>query len=316
MKKPHVEIILPVYNETENLSLLFIKLEEIKNILISEAQISFLIINDGSNEETNKIITSIYKSRDDVRVIELIHNFGHSAALTCGIDFFDADAAVIMDADLQDDPKLIPEMFKKWKSGMKTIVAERTSRKEKGRLFFKLFYYLFHKFNRSLPPIDFGTFCFLDRTIIERIRGYSERNRYFPGLVSLSSNTVVSLPFQRNARNSGKSKVGVWGLINLALTAILSFSTIPIRIVSVVGIVFAFFGFIVGLWVLYQKLFTTYAITGWASTVTSISFIGGLQLICLGVIGEYIARIYEETKKRPPYIVEKVRSLKKEEKAA
>lgn len=292
------------------------RLDKVKDQLQNEADCSFLFVNDGSMDGTPELLDRIYRERGDVRVIDLIHNFGHSAAITCGIDHFKGDIAILMDADLQDDPTSIAQMYEHWKAGKKTVVAERGTRKEKNRILFKTFYYIFHKFNRRLPPINFGTHCLLDRSVVDRIGRLKEKNRYFPGLVSFSSGKIQPIRFDRHARTHGESRVGMFGLINLAVTALLSFSTVPVRLVSIIGLLAAVIGFGTGLYVLYQKFFTDNAILGWASTIAGISFASGIQLLCLGIIGEYMARIYDEVKERPVYFVERTLEKTAKKKAA
>lgn len=303
MSQPHIEIILPVYNERENLPLLIRHLDAAKKEVESDAKVTYLFIDDGSLDGSNEILRRWHEERSDVRVIELLHNFGHSAALACGIDHFRADAAIVMDADMQDPPGALKEMFEAWRNGAKTVVIERGKRPEKRGYLFRTFYFLLRKTARNLPPIDFGTHSLLDATVVARLRLLKERNRYFPGLVGFSSAEITPLKYDRGQRAHGESRVGMWGLINLALTAFLSFSNAPIRVVSVMGLICSAGALIGATTIVGIKLLTDRAIPGWASTMSLMFFSSGIQLLCLGILGEYVARIYDEVKQRPLYLV-------------
>lgn len=304
--KPHIEVILPIYNEVRNIEPLLNMLDEVQFQLSSTAKMSYLFINDGSKDGSEEILHQIYRDREDVRVIDFIHNFGHGSALFCGVEHFHGDVGVFMDADLQDNPYAIVDMFNAWMNGAKTVVAERNSRKEKGKIFFQLFYLILHKIAQNLPPIDFGTFCLLDNTVIQRLKFHQEKHRYFPGLVTLCSNKIHSVKVDRLHRKHGKSRVGTWGLISLAITAFISFSITPVRLVSLMGLLCSIIALGSGITFIAIKIFTPLAIPGWASVMTLIALSSGIQLLCLGMIGEYMARLYEEVKGRPNYIVERV----------
>lgn len=315
-KLPHIEVILPVFNERENLEPLVRALDGAAAKLKGTATMSYLFVNDGSSDGTTEELYRLHESRPDVRVVDLLHNFGHGAALSAGVDHFKGDIAVVMDADLQDDPDSIADMLEEWKKGSRTVVAERGERKERNSWAFRSFYFLLHKVARQLPPIDFGTHCLLDASVIERLRQLPEKNRYFPGLVSYSSGAIKPLPFARGARAHGESRVGTMGLINLALTACLSFSNAPVRLVSALGLLCAVVATGIGIGIMGVKLFTDRAIPGWASIMTTAMLGNGVQLFCLGLIGEYVARIYDEVKQRPVYFVHRVLEREKAKKGA
>jgi len=302
-KAPHIEAVIPVYNEAESLPLLLSQLDRARASLGTDATLSYLFINDGSTDGTTDLLRTLHTQRGDIRVVELLHNFGHSAALACGLDYFKGDLALFMDADLQDSPSALPHLFSKWKTGAKTVVVERSERPEKYGFLFKLFYFLLRKSSRNLPPINFGTHSLLDKSVVERMRAHKERNRYFPGLVAMSSEKIEALPFPRGERKHGTSRVGFWGLSHLALTAFLSFSSAPIRLVSFIGCLCSLGALLGASIIVGVKLFTNWAIPGWASTLSLLFFSSGVQLLCLGILGEYVARIYEEVKQRPLYWV-------------
>ncbi len=307
--KLSLEVVMPIYNERGNLPELIRLLDNSLALFRKEFSISYLFIDDGSKDGSLDFLLQLHQSRSDIRIVKLLHNFGHGAALTCGISHSRGDLAVFMDADLQDSPSAIPLLLEKWKLTKKTVVAERGGRQERLRIFFKSFYFLLHKLSKTIPPISFGTFCILDRTVIQHMNQVKERIRYFPGLVSYCSSGIESVVIDRDSRFSGKSRVGFFGLIHLAMTAFLSFSSFPIRMISLLGVISSSLAFFLGCYILYQKLFTDHAIVGWASTMTSIAFGTGLELLCLGLIGEYIARIYEEVKARPMFLIENTYEL-------
>lgn len=303
---PHIEIVLPIYNEEKNILPLLELLDAAKSSLRGQATVSFLFINDGSSDHSQKILHRLFNERGDIRVVDFIHNFGHSSALAAGLKYFRGDIAVFMDADLQDSPAALQEMLQAWKRGARTVVAERGSRKERHQFFIRTFYYLLHKSSRRLPPIAFGTFCLLDRTVVERMRQLSETTRYFPDLVAFASKQITAIRIDRESRAHGRSRVGALGLINLALTALLSSSSSPVKLVSVLGLLCSGAAFVGTCIFLSLKLFTPLAIPGWASTMTLMAFASGIQLLCLGIIGEYVARIYDEVKQRPLFLVDSI----------
>jgi dolichol-phosphate mannosyltransferase len=303
----------------KNIQPLLKQLDAVADQMSAEATFGFLFINDGSKDGTRQLLHRIFRERTNLRIVDLIHNFGHGAALACGLDHCRGDIAVFMDADQQDTPSTIPALFAAWKQGAKTVVAERGERTERMRWLFHGFYFLLHRVARRLPPINYGTFCLLDRSVVERLRQIKERNRYFPGLVGFSSGGVTAIRADRQSRGHGSSRVGVLGLIQLAITALLSFSNAPVRLVSVLGVLFSALSMFCGFSIVGIKLFTNRAIPGWASLMTTSMFGNGLQLLCLGLIGEYIARIYDEVKERPLYLVDRVlekKAAKKPQKAA
>lgn len=304
MKKiPHIEAVVPVFNEVDSLPFLIAQLDKTRIALAGQATLSYLFINDGSTDGTTEFLRTLHTQRRDIRVVELLHNFGHSAALACGLDYFNGDLALFMDADLQDPPEVLPQLFSEWKNGNKTVVVERASRPEKAGVLFNLFYFLLRKTTRKLPPINFGTHSLIDRTVVERMKQHKERNRYFPGLVAYSSSNIKSIPCPRGERLYGKSRVGFLGLSHLALTAFMSYSSAPIRLVSLVGFTCSLGALLGAVIIVSVKLFTPWAIPGWASTMSLLFFASGIQLLCLGILGEYVARIFDEVKGQPLYWV-------------
>lgn len=304
--QPRVEIVLPIFNEVANIVPLLRELDRVAEKLKAEAEIRYLFVNDGSTDGSAQLLARLATQREDLRCVDLIHNFGHAAALAAGIDTFQGDVLVIMDADMQDSPDALIGLFEAWKKGAKTVVVERGERKERSAFAFKAFYFLLHKVARKLPPLNFGTHCLLDATVVRRLRALPERNRYLPGLVAYSSGPIASIRIDRGARLHGESRVGSLGLIQLAMTALLSFSNVPIRLVSFFGLLGAASSLTAGIIFIAIKIFTPLAIPGWASMMTAVAFASGIQLLCLGLLGEYVARIYDEVKQRPLYLIDTV----------
>lgn len=298
---PHIEAVIPVFNEVDSLPFLIAQLDQNRIALAGQATLSYLFINDGSTDGSSDLLRTLHLQRGDVRVIELLHNFGHSAALACGLDNFRGDIALFMDADLQDPPSVLPQLFSEWKKGAKTVVVERSDRPEKLGILFRFFYFLLRKTARHLPPINFGTHSLIDRIVIERMKVHQERHRYFPGLVAFCSQSIRSVPCPRGERRFGRSRVGLGGLWQLALTAFLNYSSAPIRLVSVLGLMCAMSSLGGAFIIIAVKLLTNWAIPGWASTLSLILLASAIQLVCLGILGEYVARIYDEVKGRPLY---------------
>lgn len=303
---PRLEVILPIYNEQENIPLVMAELDKVAGRLSDRAQMTFCFVNDGSSDGSTQMLRELHETRNDVSVIELVRNFGHGSAVLAGIEHSTADAVAVMDADLQDSPELFYQMFNAWERGEKTVVAERTDRSESNRIVFKAFYRLLNLMAKTPTAINFGSHCILDRSIVQRLVQLKERSRFFPGLVSLCSGKICAIPSKRSKRARGASKTGLRGQIQYALIAIIGFSSMPVRMVTAVGFLSAAASICVGMTILGIKLFTDYAIPGWASVMVATSFSCGIQCVCLGIIGEYIARIYDEVKLRPLFLIERV----------
>jgi dolichol-phosphate mannosyltransferase len=300
---PHFAIVIPCYNEQETIPVLWSKLTPIINQLHGSFSVCF--IDDGSTDDTYARLSELAASDSRAQVIRLSRNFGHQPALTAGIENANGDALILMDADLQDRPEAILDFIAKWREGADVVYAVRASRKENAllRAAFKGFYRLMSSASGIKVPMDAGIFGLLDRRVVDVLRAMPERNRYFPGLRAYAGFQQASVLVQRDARHHGKSRVRISGLIKLALDGLIAFSYLPIRMITTIGLLVAASAFCYTLRVLYKKLVSGEAIIGWASTLTAILFLGGLQLVMLGLIGEYIGRIYEEVKRRPYYII-------------
>jgi len=299
-----VSVVIPVYNEELILPVLWSRLKEVCEMEPRLAEVIF--IDDGSTDKTPRIIRDICKKEEKVKYIKLSRNFGHQAALSAGIDLASGDGVVLMDGDLQDRPESIPDFIREWDAGSKVVYAIRVSRRENyvKQCIFSNFYRLLALLSGIKQPLDAGIFSMVDKSVLNIVRNMPEHNRYFPGLRAFAGFEQTGLNIERDERFAGKPRVGFGGLIKLAFDAIFSFSYVPIRLISGVGLIVASIAFCFLVVIGYKKFISHVAILGWSSTLGAVLFIGGLQLVMMGILGEYLARVYEETKRRPQYIIE------------
>lgn len=301
-----ISIIVPCYNEELVIGLTHRRLTNVLSKL--EAKHEIVYVNDGSLDETKNILEGIrLKDIDNVKIINFSRNFGHQIAVTAGIDHAIGKAVILIDADLQDPPELIHEMVKIWKSGYDIVYAQR--KKRKGESLFKLitakiFYRLLSYLSDVKIPVDTGDFRLMDRKVVDVLKNMPERDRFIRGMVTWVGFKQFPLLYDRDERLLGNSKYPFWKMVGFATDGILSFSIKPLRIATFVGFISSFVAFIAILYAFIMR-FIGDPITGWTLMFIAIMFLGGVQLISLGIIGEYIGRIYGETKKRPLYIIEK-----------
>jgi polyisoprenyl-phosphate glycosyltransferase len=312
MKDVRYTIIVPVYDEQDVISESYKKLKQTADSLNETYEIIF--INDGSRDNTQEIIQKICIRDKNVKLINFSRNFGHQVAISAGMDFAEGQAVIIIDADLQDPPELIPLMIKKWKEGFDVVYGRRTSRK--GECFFKkITAFLFYRFLRMLTdvdiPADTGDFRLIDRKVCDVMTEIKERNRFVRGLVSWAGFRQTSVEYVRNKRFAGKTKYPVGKMIRFAANAIISFSYKPLRTATFLGFLLSISGFGYFIFVIYQRLFTDNTVEGWTSIISINLIFFGIVLIILGIIGEYVGRIYDESKNRPLYIVKSATGLKK-----
>lgn len=299
-----VSIIVPVLNEENNIPVLYQRIK--KNLKNFKYEIIF--VNDGSDDQSRKVIEKIIDVDRNVKIINLSRNFGHQIAISCGIDYAQGDAAVIIDADLQDPPEIIPAMIEKWQEGFDVVYAVRKAREGENvlkKLTASIFYRLMRVLSGTKIPLDTGDFRLISKKVILVLRRTREYQRFMRGLVSWVGFSQIGIEFTRGKRFSGKTKYPLFSMIKFALDGILSFSLLPLRIVSLMGIVTVA---ILVLLIFYSFYRTAIGQTvpGWASTTIIILFLGSIQLISIGIIGEYLGRIYIEVKRRPLYIVDSV----------
>jgi glycosyltransferase involved in cell wall biosynthesis len=297
-------IIIPIYNEERTLPELGRRLRESIGRLDGEVEV--ILVDDGSRDDSFSIMREMHRKDGRFKVIHLSRNFGHQIAISAGIDLATGDALVLMDGDLQDPPELLTTMVGHWKSGYQVVYTVKRSRKEHRlkRFAFHSFYRLLQALSSVKIPMEAGNFCLLDRSVASVLRSMPERHRYISGMRAWAGFRQIGVEYDRDARYAGKAQMSFGRLVELALDGIFSFSQAPLRMAVYIGLASAGVSFLGGTFVLYEKLFTDRAILGWASTIVSIAFLGGLILMTLGIIGEYIGRIYDEVKQRPLYIID------------
>lgn len=299
-----VSVLVPMYNEEEVFKRFFDTIEPI--LLQAKINYEIICVDDGSKDATASLIRQ--KSNADPRVKGLIlsRNFGKEAAMTAAIDYAKGDAVIPIDADLQDPPELIPEMIEKWKEGYHVVCAKRVSRDADTLLKRNtagLFYKIFNRLSEVPIPENVGDFRLMDRRVVDEVKRLPEKERFMKGLFCWPGFSTTIIEYERQARSEGETKFNYWKLWNFALDGITSFSTAPIRLGVYLGLGVSVTAFIYGLLILIKTLLTGVDVPGYASLMIAVLFLGGIQLFFLGLLGEYVGRMYKEIKNRPIYIV-------------
>ncbi|WP_313485421.1 glycosyltransferase family 2 protein [Pseudescherichia sp.] len=302
-----ISLVVPVFNEEDTIPIFYNTVREYEGLREHEVEIVF--INDGSKDATESIINAL--SLSDARVVALsfTRNFGKEPALFAGLDYASGDAIIPIDVDLQDPIDVIPRLIEKWLAGADIVLAKRTDRSTDCRLKRKSaewFYKLHNKISNPKIEENVGDFRLMSRQVVDNIKCLPERNLFMKGVLSWVGGRTEVVEYARAERIAGSSKFNGWKLWNLALEGITSFSTFPLRIWSYIGFIVAAISFSYGLWMIVGTLFFGNQVRGYPSLLVSILFLGGVQLMGIGVLGEYIGRIYIEVKKRPRYILKKV----------
>ena len=310
-----ITILVPAYNEEEVLNTFHSEVSK-QATLLPEYEFELLFVNDGSKDNTLGVLKNLKEKDKRVSILSLSRNFGKEIAMAAGLDHVKGDAVIIMDADLQDPPELIPTLIAKWEEGYDDVYAQRISRR--GETIVKkstsyLFYRLLSRLSRVEIQKDTGDFRLLSRKAIEALKKYRETTRYTKGLFSLIGMKKTSVPFHRLPRVAGKTKWNYFGLIGLAIEGITSFTTAPLRVSTYLGVFFAFVAFIYMIIIIAKTILYGDPVQGYPSMISVVLFLGGLQLFSLGILGEYIGRIFLETKKRPLYIIDNYESFEKKE---
>lgn len=307
---PELTVVIPIYNEEENLSALFDRLISV----LEGANIDFeiLFVDDGSSDESPQMLNDLEASDKRVRVIGLARNFGHQVAITAGLDFARGRAVAVMDADLQDPPEVLPDFIAKWREGHEVVYAVRAQRKEGWlkKICYATFYRLLRQVSNIDIPLDAGDFCIMDRRVVDLLNSMPERNRFVRGIRSWVGLRQVGVPFERQKRHAGSSKYTIERLMLLALDGLISFSYVPLRIITLLGLSVSLLSLFMAAFFFIKKLLFALNPPGYASIIVSIFFLAGIQLITLGVIGEYVGRIFEEAKRRPLYVVGRMTGLR------
>jgi dolichol-phosphate mannosyltransferase len=310
-----ISIIVPMYSEEKVARTCYDRLKTV----MDEHQINyeFIFINDGSTDKTIDILKEIAKENDRTKVIDFSRNFGHQNAVTAGIDNALGEAMIIIDADLQDPPELIPQMITKWKEGYDVVYGKRKLRK--GETWFKLltakYFYRFLNYMTDIEiPKDTGDFRLIDRKVAEVFKKMSERNRFIRGMIAWIGFRQTYIEYERDKRFAGETKYPLKKMIKFASDGIVSFSSKPLRIVTVFGFVTVFISICLLIYSIFVKLMGNHIQLGWTSLIVAISFFSGIQLLAIGIIGQYVARIYDESKNRPIYIIKDTMNIESENK--
>lgn len=307
-------IIIPVYNEEAVIEQTYRRLKQVMNFTREPYELIF--VNDGSRDRSAAMIKDFGSQDDTVKLITFSRNFGHQIAITAGMDYASGAAVVVIDADLQDPPELILEMIAKWQEGYDVVYAKRTSRK--GETFFKkqtahLFYRLLRASTDIEIPVDTGDFRLIDRKVCDEMKRLPEKNRYVRGLVSWVGFRQIAVEYERDERLAGESKYPLKKMIKLSLDGITSFSFKPIKMANFAGAILIFSGLMYIAVLLLLKVFTESAIAGWNLVLAMQFLLTGILSTMLGIMGEYIGRIYDEARDRPLYIVRECYGMKKKE---
>jgi polyisoprenyl-phosphate glycosyltransferase len=305
-RPPALSVVIPVYDEQDNLPLLYQRLTAVLEEVEPNYQVVF--VDDGSRDGSLNILRELVEKDDRVILIELARNFGHQVAISAGLDYARGAGVIIMDADLQDPPEVLPQFIAKWREGHDVVYAVRATRRENWlmRIAYAAFYRLLSKIANIHIPLDAGDFCIMDRKVVDLLVGMPERNRFVRGIRSWVGLDQVGLAYQRQARNAGRPKFTFTRLVYLALDGLVSFSYIPLRAITVLGFGVSFISICLAVFYTVKRLTVGLSPPGFATTIVAILFLAGMQLITIGVIGEYVGRIFEEVKRRPLYIVRKV----------
>jgi polyisoprenyl-phosphate glycosyltransferase len=301
-----LSIVIPCYNEeavlTEALSQLKTFCAELSGI-----DVELIFVDDGSRDRTLALLKSYAAADKRIRVVQFARNFGHQIAVTAGIDAARGDAVILIDADLQDPPAVMHEMLSKWREGYDVVYGTRTQRP--GESLFKratalAFYRILNKLSNVPIPLDTGDFRLMSRDVVDSLRAMPERDRFIRGMVSWVGFKQIALPYRRAERFAGESKYPLRKMLRFATDGILSFSTKPLQMSVTLGMFSATLALAGILYAIYLRLFTETWVEGWTALMIAVLFLGGIQLICVGILGEYIGRIYNEVKNRPLYVVQ------------
>lgn len=305
---PKYSFIIPIYNEEETLPEMYRRISAVMARM--DGRVELVLINDGSRDRSLEIIRDLHQQDEQICYLSFARNFGHQIAVTAGLNFVRGQAIVILDADLQDPPELIPDMVEKWRQGYQVVYAQRTQRRKEG--WFKRFTaYAFYRLLKNLAdvdiPTDTGDFCLMDRQVVDALNSMPERNRYIRGLRSWVGFRQTAIRFEREPRFAGEVKYTFHKSFALAVNGLVSFSRVPLRLSTYVGLLAAVAAILMALLVLYWRLFVPHSpLTGFTIILVAIFFLGAVQLVSIGILGEYVGRIYEEVKDRPLYTLAEV----------
>jgi polyisoprenyl-phosphate glycosyltransferase len=308
MPIPRYSIVVPIYNEAETISELYRRVSAVMDSLDDMAEL--ILVNDGSDDRSLEMMRQLHQQDQRVGYINLARNFGHQIAVTAGLNFVRGRVAIVLDADLQDPPELIPVMLDRWREGFDVIYAQRLQRHQEP-WFKRLCAYCFYRVLRQLAdvaiPTDSGDFCALDRQVVDVLNQMPERVRYLRGLRSWVGFRQCAVTFERDPRFAGDVKYTFRKSLKLAVNGLVSFSQVPLRLSTYVGLMAAVAAIVMVLLILYWRLFIPNSpLTGFTLILVAIFFLGAVQLVSIGILGEYVGRIYEEVKGRPLYTISEI----------
>ena len=305
IERPLVSLIVPVFNEQASIDLF---LETVERVTAREAcRWEILFINDGSRDDTLTVLRAAKARNPAVVIISLSRNFGKEAATTAGLDFAKGNVVIPIDVDLQDPPELIGQFIARWRAGADVVYGVRTSRVSDGvvkRTSAGLFYRVFNMMSRTKIPFNAGDYRLLDRRVVDEINKMRERSRFMKGILAWPGFRTESIEFERQKRAAGGTSWNYWKLWNFALDGIFSFSTLPLRLWMYVGALIALLSFLYAIFLIVYIEITHHTVPGYPSLMVAIMFFGGIQLLSIGLVGEYVGRIFHETKGRPIYVID------------
>jgi len=303
---PVISVVVPIYNEEANLPVLVERLTRTLTALGTIYEVIF--VDDGSRDRSRELLREFHGRDPRLKLVGLSRNFGHQVAISCGIDFARGDGVVVMDGDLQDPPEVLPDLIARWREGFDVVYAVRQERKENliKRVAYKSFYWLLRRVSYLDIPLDSGDFSLMDRRVVDILKRMPERNRFVRGLRTWIGLRQTGFVYARAARHAGQSKYTLTKLMRLAFDGLVSYSFVPLRLVSNLGLLVSLSALAYMVYLLMARLFGDQVIQGWTSTVVIVLFLGGVQLLSLGIIGEYVGRVFDEVKQRPQYIVGEV----------
>ena len=302
--RPTLSLVIPLFNEEEIIPELLDRLDSFRGSIDVESEVVF--VDDGSDDASLALLTDAAEGSPSYRVVSFSRNFGHQAAITAGIDHAEGEAVVVLDADLQDPPEVVTLMLSKWREGFDVVYGRRRARA--GESIFKratanLFYRLFAALIPIEVPLDTGDFRLMSRRVVVVLRELRECHRFIRGLVAWVGFRQTEVLYDRPARATGATKYPFGKMLGFAIDGITSFSVVPLRASTYLGLVIAFLSFCLGIWAIWVKWFTPNVVPGWATTFVMVSMASSVQLVMIGILGEYVGRIYEQLKQRPLYVL-------------
>lgn len=312
MRKKRITVLIPLHNEELNIKPLYNRLSKLSDNQPNYG-FEFLFVNDGSTDKSLLIVQELQNKDERVSYINLSRNFGKEIAMAAGIDYVDSDALVIIDADMQDPPELVPKMIRYWQQGYSDVYAKRRSREGENwfvKFTSSLFYRVFQFLSDTPIQLDTGDFRLFDKRAIESLKQFRENQRYNKGIFSWIGYKKKEILFDRDKRAYGKTSIGFGKRVNLAINAITSFSTKPLRLAMFLGFFISLGAFIYALVLILRKLFFPVDMSGYTSIMAVVLLLGGINLFFIGILGEYLGKVYNEVKKRPLYIIEEYKNGK------